>query len=378
MRSTFIDVLNDSDGSPLSLFHVYRLIDKRQYTDELQFFGKAFGDQLDWIVGGFYLDERPTGINGTAQRAFVHPGVVTRLAEDFRSTKSKAAFGQIGYDLSSLLQGLKFDLGYRYTWDEGSTCAVRSVETAPPVSEQDCIPSGGTPGNAQSTAPTWTVGLNNKPIDDLLLYATTRRGYRSAGFNSPQFAPVFAVYQNYGPEKLTDFELGIKSDWRVGDWRGRTNLAAYTGKHEGIQRSITLTANMDGDNNPANDPSTMILNAAEATISGAELEVMIAPTEQLRFTLNGSYTDARYDKFEAPTIFVPLLGANPVTNRFSYTPKSTLGGGVRYTVPMQSHGELAFNANYFWSDQVWYVERPLDINGIQPSFGLLNLRADWI
>src|SRR3546814_4107834 len=61
---------------------------------------------------------------------------------------------------------------------------------------------------------------------NVFTYITTRRGYRGGGFNSPTFSPVLASVQDFGPEKLTDVEVGLKTNWRSGDASGSFSIAA--------------------------------------------------------------------------------------------------------------------------------------------------------
>src|SRR3546814_15051016 len=87
------------DGTPLRLIQSQQTTRTEQITNELQASGKLFDSKLNWIVGGFYLDDRPTGINGQAL-AVLSPGTappaVTAMA--YRHTKSEAVYGQIGDD----------------------------------------------------------------------------------------------------------------------------------------------------------------------------------------------------------------------------------------------------------------------------------------
>src|SRR3546814_2614134 len=92
--------------------------------------------------------------------------------------------------------------------------------------------------------PSWTIGLDYKLNDDVLLYIVSRRGYRGANVNTPAFESAFTTggtgcnnpggacpdlrpFQKTGEEKLTDVEVGAKTDFRLGNGRGRFNIAAF-------------------------------------------------------------------------------------------------------------------------------------------------------
>src|SRR5262249_7253239 len=84
------------------------------------------------------------------------------------------------------------------------------------------------------TAPGWTVSVDYKVRPETMVYATSRRAYSSGGFNSG----TFSANTFYGPEFVTDIEVGVKSDWEIGGMRARTNLAAYNIWWDNEQKTI--------------------------------------------------------------------------------------------------------------------------------------------
>jgi iron complex outermembrane receptor protein len=375
-RRTELSSARDMDGTALPLFEGTTVVNVEQFSDELQLLGTSFDNRLDWIVGAFYLKSEPTGVNGGVTYAAVKPGSTFTFNENYNRAESKAVFGQIGYAFD-FLEGLKFNAGFRYTWDESSGCSVARLEALERVGPDACLNSGGRVGAETSKAPTWTLGADYQVSEDLFLYIVNRRGYRAAGYNQAGLSPFFAGHETFEPEEVTDFEAGLKSDWLFGDVRARFNLSAYTSKYKNIQRSIFPGANFDADDNSANDPGTLIINAAEATINGLEFDASVTPLEGFTVSGFGAYTDAQYDEYRAPPAFIPLLGRDPVNNKFSYTPEWTLGANARYVHYLGTMGELVLNANWFHSSKVWYVERPLDVHGIQDAYDLVNMKLDW-
>ncbi|MPS68269.1 TonB-dependent receptor [Novosphingobium aerophilum] len=375
-RSSKVDGARDMDGTYLALYDGVSNTNVQQYSNEFQAMGKLFGDKLDWIVGAFYLKSDPNGVNGSVTYSAVIPGKTFTYNENYNTSTSKALFGQIGYAFGGFAEGLRFNGGFRYTWDKSSGCSVAALDTAARIGPDACEDRGGKTGSESSKAPTWTLGFDYKVNDDLFLYVTNRRGYRSAGYNQSGLSSYFDGFETFKPEKVTDYEAGIKSSWQLGDVKGRFNIAAYTSKYNNIQRSIFPGADFDGDGNSANDPSSLIINAAKATIQGTEFDFSVTPVHGFTLSGFGAYTDAKYDEYDAPAAFIPLLGNNPVNNKFSYTPKWTVGGGARYAHDLGEFAELVFNANWFHSTKVWYVERPLDTNGIQKAYDTVNLKLD--
>jgi iron complex outermembrane receptor protein len=193
---------------------------------------------------------------------------------------SQAVYAQGTYDLGNLmpvLDDLKLTLGYRQTWDHitGST-----------------VYYGAFSGDLQSTAPTWTVGLDYKLSDGLLFYGKVSRGYKAGGFNTYS---VYPDTRTFGPEYDTTYEVGMKSDFHIGDKPARFNLDYYYTDYSKIQRAA-------GDYNPANQANGAVtLSSASAIIQGIELEGDIKLTPALEVGLNYGYIDAYYTKFPYKT-----------------------------------------------------------------------------
>src|SRR3546814_495216 len=214
----------------------------------------------------------------------VVPGSALNAEETYYSASSFALFGQIGYDLGSLIDGLTFNAGLRYTWDDFTGCSTTGPYRAPRIGYDGCRSGTGVEGKVKSHAPTWTLGLDYQVTPNVFTYITTRRGYRGGGFNSPTFSPVLASVQDFGPEKLTDVEVGLKTNWRSGDASGSFNIAAYRGSYRNIQQNVNVGTNLDGDNDPSNDPAgqTIIANGGTARIQGVEVEAAASRSEERR------------------------------------------------------------------------------------------------
>ena len=74
------------------------------------------------------------------------------------------------------------------------------------------------------------------------------------------------------PETVDSYEFGVKSEWF--DHRFRANFAVYDEKFKNIQRTVTTA--VEGIHVQS------LLNAAQATIKGAEVEVTALPFEGVK------------------------------------------------------------------------------------------------
>jgi iron complex outermembrane receptor protein len=173
-RNVAINYLFDLDGTALRVVQSRQKIRSEQFTEELQASGKLLNDRLDFIVGGFYLKERPSGINYQAL-SVLSPGTsLPFTSQAFRRSVSKAIYGQIGYDLSALVPGVKLNAGIRRTKDEVSLCSTGVPGGTPPRTDSQCSTLGARlAGGFKAT--TWTLGLDWQISRELFAYIASRR-----------------------------------------------------------------------------------------------------------------------------------------------------------------------------------------------------------
>jgi len=390
-RTTANDGQVDIDGVALPLVNISNRVRMKQITEELQLSGKV-GD-LKYVLGGFYLRTSPNGIGGFQSTAgVIFAGLNAETNTLYYLEKSKALYGQVDYDLSNvLLQGLGVTAGFRYTWDEATGCAYSADYSVvnggtPPgsgnygfnPSYDQCKNKSFTPdpraslfifdasGNpvragtiadnfaTKSSAPTWTVAVNWQATPDVLVYATTRRGYKAGGFNTPKISK-YPDLQNFVPETLTDVEIGLKSRFRVGNMPGMFNIDIYQGKDKNYQyyQNVTGVQGLP--------PNGLTLNKADLTFRGVEAELTVKPVPGLTLGVNGSYTDFKVDKVTFPAGFNQALidaGAGPAL-RAQFTeitvanqPKYILNANAEYIVPQVVGGaDLRFNVDFHYQSE---------------------------
>jgi iron complex outermembrane receptor protein len=338
----------------------------KQYSDEFQVLGKGLDGKLNWIAGAFYLEYDPTRGNITTVLA---PGVWLPITEKRRNL---AVFAQADYKLSSILEGLQLELGGRYNWDNEKLCSMPvqpGTEAHPTFDKSLCGPQAVV--TYKGSAPTWTAGLNYQISRATLLYVTTRRGYREGGLNTPLFAApeqaVFRPYQSVSAEKLTDVEVGIKSDWRMGGLRGRVDFSAYKQWLRGYQENVTVAGLVPGQFLPTN--ASLTVNSGNLAMSGFDGALTIIPVEGL--TLAGSISYFHLDSSNAaiPASLNPTgVAAAPVTVP---SPKWSGNLSLNYLLPAHPGGtDIRFNINYFYSGAITYEALTL------PSYDTTDLRLE--
>jgi len=366
----------DIDGTPFPLVS-YRRFDfsnnpslqgtsRNDYlTEELQLSANWLDGKLTWVTGGFYQHYYPYGFQAQAVTQFA----ANSFSSSFEKSVTTAWYAQASLDLGAFveaLDGLKITTGYRYTWDSKSYVAAQwSAATLGCTGQAGRFyPNCDLFYDAKWSAPTWTAGLDYKITPTTLVYATFRTGYKSGGFNSgadPTFP--FAVF---GPEKVTDYELGLKADFRLGDAPLRTNLAVFKDDYSAIQRNQSFI--VPGSNPPRF--TNVVGNSGVATIKGFEGQVFLKLFDSLDFDVNYSYLDTKY-KNSVPVAFIVKGAPLP------YAPKHKVGAFVKYHLPVDpSLGDITVNASgsyqstYLWGDR----DQPGNLLG---DYALFNLGANW-
>ena len=398
--------LTDEFGvAPNGYFNEVKLSGARDYleqiTEELQIQGNSLDNHLTYTVGGFYINTEPVGVWQAAAVQFCPPDITgSASCRGSRSlsgvtNRSKALYAQGTLDFgafSPALESLRLTAGYRYTWDtvkgfsagfapraDGSVlCSVTNqVVTDPALCRYDAT--------LKTKAPTWTIGLDYKPIDDLLIYGKVTRGYKAGGFNS---VAVNAQYRTFNPEKLTTYEVGFKSDWNLGDVPGRLNLTAFYSNYNNIQRP-------GGDFNLTTFAGGAAILSAKARIQGIEGEASIRPFPGLELGSTFSYTDPKYKEFKFTSLgssytclpgggfalapFGAQVDASCVP--FQFVTKWMYNIHATATIPVGANmGELSYYVGYshFSKQPTSPAGDPsFELGSVLEPYGLLNMSLDW-
>jgi len=332
------------------------------YTEELQFSGKGLGGKLQWVAGGYLEFDHPTGHNLTRQIVFATP-IYSDVGKGLRS---QAVYAQGDYDLSgisSVLDGFTFTAGYRYTWDYRTAYQNAYIPITPAFSV--CQYGGNFP-NCTATfqrhfqAGTYTLALKYQVTPDTQIYATGRTGFKSGGFNIS--APPNSPLSSFGPEKSTDQEVGVKSDFEIGDMKARANLAAFHTDYSQIDRALVYSIN--------GSVGAFVVNATSADIKGVEFEGTLIPVEGLELSGLYSYLYTKYGSY--------ITNQGDFTGQvLPYVSKHKFGVSARYYLPVDpALGDISVAASFSYQTRYKNLDNN-DPDIYIASYGLLNLNLDW-
>ncbi len=351
------------------------------FSEELQLGGQAIDDRLKYTIGLYY--SKKTGSNREDTIVFsplnlpTNPTVNAYKLND----RSYAAFTQATFALTSTVNVTG---GLRYTDSKRKLIAndFNAVACQLPPANLIKAPAVLLPGCRVSnfkkdTNLSYTAGLDWSPTEDALLYAKTSRGFQAGGVNiRPNLNPLSVA--TYKPEIVTDYEIGLKSQWF--DRRLRFNIDYYHSKLKDAQRNALVAPPP-----PAVGAGTTILtNAASAKIDGVEVELSATPFPRAFIGLSGAYTNARYGKYLVGGIDQSFLN-------FFVTPKWAYAITTSYTVPT-GVGPLKGQLDWSWRSKqdLFPQDTPGAVNGstaagvptlgpgtpdafrIQKSYGLMN------
>jgi iron complex outermembrane receptor protein len=352
------DRMLDFDGTPYKLIYTLNKTNQNQFTQELQLNGDFLEKRLKYSVGFYYY--KTTGFDGgpSASNSLVNPVVTTQSAK--LSTESPAFYGQATF---AVTPSINFTGGLRWT-SEKKTGNLQPSSFDPRTNVTTCqvapifrigICDSHFKTSAQNLS--YTAGIDWKPVEDVMLYVKTSKGFKGGGVQQRISAnPASTV--PFAPEIVQDYEAGLKTEFF--DRHARFNVALFHSSYDNIQRTINLAT--------ATGPVQTIRNAAKATIKGFEAEFTATPFDGLLFTAGTAHTLARYKQYASNGVD---LSDQPFQNvpKWSYNLSGSYGREIGI-------GKLTGQLDYSWQSLVHLAPTgvglmPESIEA-QRAYGLLN------
>jgi len=300
----------DFDSSSADLYYSLRQQHYTQWSQELRAAGKI-GTNFDYVVGGFYFNSKFDLTQWTRFFGF-DPTLNPQLADPdghivTGRTESIAVFGDFNW---AFADKWRLSFGGRYTHDHKELTNGYLISGALGA------------GSASFAKFTPKVGIDFRPNDEVMLYASWSRGFRSGGF-SPRAATAATASVAYEPEIVDSYEVGGK--FSLFDRRLQLNLAGFVAKYKNLQQSTTVPGGPLGN-------QTVITNAGSATIKGFEADATIRPAEGLKITATLALLDSKFQDFIASNLygaaFVPF---DYSANNMIFAPKFSASINAEYT-----------------------------------------------
>jgi iron complex outermembrane recepter protein len=349
----------DVDGSPLNFLHVSFLMNQKQFSQEVQVLGNALDKRLNYVFGAYYFKES----GDLHDFVTFAEGLLQVDGPNDLSTKNYAFFGQVDFkptekfgitiggrytSESKLFEGFQADRnGFNYKLfnavvlgaDGLPIDAVRSAIGFPNPNQPLRYYIAGTQRKKFSNFSP-KVGVQFYPNDDVMLYGSWSKGYKTGGWTTRLSNPL-PTAPDFDEEKATTFELGLKST--LIDRKLQVNAAVFHTNYKGIQLNFQQGV------------SPTIQNAGDAKIKGAELEIVAAPARGLTLNASVGYLDSSYKNVLADA----QVAANPFQAgvfpgaTLPKSPKWKFNFSPRYELGLESGAKVILLADYTHSSSLW-------------------------
>jgi len=321
----------DGDLSPAQTQFGNNILDHWFWSQELRL-NIDFSKALRATVGGYYSDETTTYYTLQDIR-YVAAGVpapvcaaigglptptcpifpLQFIGNDPVKTTSKAAFGTLIWDVTealSLTGGVRYTKDYKsYTYYRFNLDGVTINPFVDPVGAANGAGYNGPNGTAltgrksvfEGNRTDWHFSADYRFNPAVMAYASAGTGYKAGGvgprpFNAEQARP-------FGPEKLTSYELGLKTD--LFDRHLRFNTAVFYNDFTDAQLVLLSCPQYGGPG-----PCALPQNAGNAHVWGVEAEIFAITAGGLQFDLSGSYLHWDWQCVDPQVVPTPVPGAS--------------------------------------------------------------------
>jgi len=344
---------------------IYRsLQEAERITNELRL--TSTGDsRLEWMVGAFYENNndgwddsgdipnlestihwdytqfRSCQLNGQGYDAAcpaINPGNTWYRDSYEREITQIATFGEVGYNFTD---ALKMTVGAR--WFEYDRYVVNDRQWPVGFPVEAILIDGETTsiedGKESDTA--FKFGLSYALDDDKMIYGLFSQGFRLGGRNNPKAVRVEFVPEFYTPDKVDNYEIGLKSEWM--DNRLQVNATVFFMEWSDIQLAITSdqdglwwlrgTANGGGGEN-----------------TGVEVDMTYQATQNFRMNANFYTGDPHYtDDWTSPEGEQQLWAGTSMVDSAQF--KYSLAAD--YTFRDVLGGDIWVRADYYYTDGLY-------------------------
>jgi iron complex outermembrane receptor protein len=214
-----------------------------------------------------------------------------------------------------------------------------------------------------------------------MLYGGFRRGYKRGGFNTNPPTPALALF---GPEINRNLYLGVKTDFELGDTRGRFNIEGFYDRYKGAQR-VYLAFTPTG-------LATVTDNVPLVRYQGFDADLTLDLGRWFTFTGNYTFVDA--DNLKWPDTTVPGLTGDMSVNPVSAVSRHKFSVTGRFHTDLSDGSEIAFAPSVSYQSRAFATDQAVRIPNsvalvvgqvnmlaaganVIPGYTLVDLRAEW-
>lgn len=347
-----IDNIGDAIAPNTPFFHPVRYLHGNQFSQELRV-DTDFGGMFDMVAGVYFFKST---YELDRQDVFVADGTrnPANLVDTFnagQTVKSYAAFAETYWKVTPTT---RITVGGRYTHETKDFHVSKPAPyTTPAYSCPDPTSTYAPCANPHLSFNRFTprVSVDQNLADDVMLYASWSRGFRSGGWNGrPGSLPQ--TIGPYDPETVDSYEAGLRT--KFWDNRAIFNVTVFQTEYRDKQEDQIRT-------NPLNPASTItfVENAGKARFQGVELEAQLRPVPELNLFGSAGYLKARYLEF------LDQAGNDiSATKQLRYAPKWNASVGGDYTFELGGGNKLMLGSNLKYVGD-YVTESSVDYSGLR-------------
>jgi iron complex outermembrane receptor protein len=339
-RETDFEGSIDLDATEIPFLTNHPSQNSKAFTQEIQLASTGEG-ALQWLGGVFYLHE------GGSQLYDFRFGIVRDELESDTEVNAVGVFGEASYALG---ESWRATAGLRYSYEHKSIDFLERV-------------NGGIAA-AYERADDWDAWtprfvLEYRPLEELLVYASVSRGFKSGGYNGMLFQP-----EPFDPEFLWAFQLGSRASlWGE---RVRLHAALFYCDYQDMQLQVISDLAV---------VLPKVLNAGAATIWGAELDWRARLFGGFYLEGAAAYLDASFDDLDAVDPHDPTASTDQSGNRLPNAPEFSIWLAADYPLELP-FGVLTPRIDYSFQSEIYFdVFENRYVR--QGAYGLLNARITF-
>jgi iron complex outermembrane receptor protein len=311
------------------------------------------GEKLEYVVGLYYSNQK----SDTHTPVFIGDGLADILGIPYGwksfdqradvTTDGYAAFANATYHFAERWAAT---LGGRYTYEQKDLNFQQfdpnGLGFVPGIGPLSDDYSGGefTP----------TASLMYSLNSSWNFYATYSSGYKSGGFNVDVLSTANNI--SFDAERVDNFEVGAKA--ALFDGRAQANVAVFYMDYKDLQVTQYDAATF----------ANYIGNAASASVTGIEFDLVAQPTPHLNITAGLGLLDASFDRF------IDQYGVDLKGNDLPFAPSLSASLATQYSWPINSAIGAFVRLEGTYRDRT-YPDVQNDPRNQLESYTLLNARA---
>ncbi|EPY01064.1 TonB-dependent receptor [Magnetospirillum fulvum MGU-K5] len=328
----------DVDATAADLLRLRTEVDYSRFTQEVRLSSLEGATGPRWVGGLYYFDQTDRNHFDMDMdlSAYGIPGLTrgVQSVDTTTDTRNMAAFGQVSWplvDTLSLITGLRYDIERKQ------------------VESRQTMAAFGTDFSSDSTMTfhAWLpkLGLEYKPLDNLLSYVTYSEGYKAGGFNNL----ADRGQELYRPEYTKNYEIGVKHTGFGNRLQSKLSLFWIDWTDQQVEETVLSQSN--------------ITNAGRSVSRGVELELAWQASKALLLKAGGGWNDAHFVRYVDN-------GHDYAGNRPPNAPAYTysLGADYRFEEGVYAHIDWLGTGDIYYDSANTQKEKP---------YGLLNMKTGY-